>query len=424
MRWLPFALFLLILNTVLLAMNVYTFRWAAKAFALSAEARRALKVLLVTAFAGVALGRPIEALGFGTQARGFLFAALTLELGILLSVLLLLVLHAAAAFQRIARRMLAGLRRRTGGAQSDAIGAVPSAELEPVRALPRRSFALQLAAGSAFLAGGVSSVYGAVSGRKDYAVEEVPLQLPGLSHAFDGFSIVQLSDVHIGEFVGEPELAAAVDLVAGARPDLVVLTGDLLDHDARWADELARFVRRLQPLAREGVVAITGNHDFYAGIDETVAALKAGGAAVLRNRATVIGNARAGFALLGIDDLQGPRFGAPGPDLNAAIASLPALGGRVAPARDLPRVLLCHNPRFFEDASSKVDLQLSGHTHGGQINPLLSPAEWVLKHGWVAGLYQQKSARLYVNRGFGTVGPPARIGAPPEVTRIVLTAGA
>jgi hypothetical protein len=69
-------------------------------------------------------------------------------------------------------------------------------------------------------------------------------------------------------------------------------------------------------------------------------------------------------------------------------------------------------------------LQLSGHTHGGQINPVLSPAEWVLKHGWVAGLYEQGGSRLYVNRGFGTAGPPARIGAQPEVTRIVLTARA
>jgi len=432
MRWLPFALFLLILNTVLLAMNVYAYRWAAQTFALSPAARRALKCVLGAGFAGVALGRLIEQLGFGTPVGVFLAATLTLELGVLLSVAILLVLHAGVALKRAVHRVVAALRRgaeRSGDAADDPAGHEAAASSEPaeprtVRALPRRSFALQLAAGSAFLAGGTSSVYGAVSGRRDYAIEEVPVYLPGLSRSLDGFSIVQLSDIHIGQFVGESELSTALDLVASARPDLIVLTGDLLDHDPRWAAELGRFVRRLGPLAREGVVAVSGNHDFYAGIEQTLWALEAGGADVLRNRGRVIGDGRAGFALLGVDDVQGPRFDAPGPDLDAAVSSLPKLGGRAAPALDLPRVLLCHNPRFFEDAASRVALQLSGHTHGGQINPLLSPAEWVLKHGWVAGLYEQGGSRLYVNRGFGTAGPPARIGAQPEVTRIVLTARA
>jgi hypothetical protein len=84
-------------------------------------------------------------------------------------------------------------------------------------------------------------------------------------------------------------------------------------------------------------------------------------------------------------------------------------------------VLLCHNPVYFPEAAGQVALQLSGHTHGGQVNLLVRPADWVLPHGYVAGLYQRKSSQLYINRGFGTVGPPARIGSPPEVSRIVLT---
>jgi predicted MPP superfamily phosphohydrolase len=83
-------------------------------------------------------------------------------------------------------------------------------------------------------------------------------------------------------------------------------------------------------------------------------------------------------------------------------------------------VLLCHNPVYFPDAAGQVALQLSGHTHGGQVNPGVRPADWVLPHGYVAGLYQRDGSRLYVNRGFGTAGPPARVGAPPELTRIVL----
>jgi predicted MPP superfamily phosphohydrolase len=88
----------------------------------------------------------------------------------------------------------------------------------------------------------------------------------------------------------------------------------------------------------------------------------------------------------------------------------------------LPRVLLCHNPSFFAEAAGRVALQLSGHTHGGQVNLGVRPADYILPGGWVAGRYDRQGSALYVNRGFGTVGPPARIGAPPEVTRIILTA--
>jgi predicted MPP superfamily phosphohydrolase len=101
---------------------------------------------------------------------------------------------------------------------------------------------------------------------------------------------------------------------------------------------------------------------------------------------------------------------------------LPRLSGRVAPALDLPRVLLCHNPSFFAEAAGHVALQLSGHTHGGQVNLGIRPADYLLPGGWVAGRYDLNGSALYVNRGFGTVGPPARLGAPPEVTRLVLSA--
>jgi predicted MPP superfamily phosphohydrolase len=108
--------------------------------------------------------------------------------------------------------------------------------------------------------------------------------------------------------------------------------------------------------------------------------------------------------------------------LQRAVAALPQLGGKWAPALDLPRVLLCHNPSFFSEAAGQVALQLSGHTHGGQVNFGLRPADYVLPGGWVAGRYDLRGSALYVNRGFGTVGPPARLGSPPEVTRIVLSA--
>ena len=100
-----------------------------------------------------------------------------------------------------------------------------------------------------------------------------------------------------------------------------------------------------------------------------------------------------------------------GPDVRRALRTVPA---------DMPRVLLCHNPVYFPEAASEVALQLSGHTHGGQVNLLVRPADLILPHGYVAGLYQRGDSRLYINRGFGTAGPPARVGSPPEVTRVVL----
>ena len=118
-----------------------------------------------------------------------------------------------------------------------------------------------------------------------------------------------------------------------------------------------------------------------------------------------------GFALLGVDDLWAVRYRRAGPRLDRALAMVPP---------DRPRILLSHQPRTVDEWAGRVDLQLSGHTHGGQINPGFCPVALFLDY--VAGPYRVGGTTLYVNRGFGTVGPPSRVGAPPEVTRIVLVA--
>jgi uncharacterized protein len=418
---LPFSAFFSLLVLLLVLANVHVFRWAAQAFALSRRSRRLFAAVLAASLVGMIVGRAADRIWSDAPVRALLVASSTVQLAVLVSVVFLLAGDLLLLLRRIAVAAQSAIRRAPAPSPPR-IGSPALAN--PAPELPRRTFLGQAAAGSAFLIGSSSSLYGALSGRHDYSIEEVPVRIPGLSRKLDGFSIVQLSDVHIGQFVGEAELAAAVDLVQSARPDLIVLTGDLLDHDARLAHRLGSFVRRLEPLAREGVVAISGNHDFYAGVAQMVSACEDGRARVLRNQGVVIGDATSGFALLGVDDVMaGRRARGAGPDLAKAIDSLPLLGGKVAPARALPRVLLCHNPSFFPIAAPKVALQLSGHTHGGQVNVLVRPADWVLPYGYVAGLYERSGGRLYVNRGFGTVGPPARIGAPPEITRIVLMAG-
>ena len=283
-------------------------------------------------------------------------------------------------------------------------------DAEDGAAMSRRQV-LEAVGGTAVLAGTGSMLgWGMVRGRHAFSVDEVVVRIPGLPKALDGYTIAQVSDIHGGVFVGERELKEGLDRIAETKADLIVVTGDMVDFDPRFAPMVARALGGLR--ARDGVVSIVGNHDYYTGVAEVVAALEREKIEVLINRGRVIRPGEGGgFALLGVDDLWAVRSGGVGPDLDLALATVPP---------DLPRILLAHQPSFVHEAAGQVALQLSGHTHGGQINPGFRPASLFLRY--VAGRYQVDSTTLYVNRGFGVVGPPARIGAPPEVSRIVLVA--
>jgi predicted MPP superfamily phosphohydrolase len=421
MSW-SFALFFVVMLTVLSGINLQAYRWATRAFSLSPRARRVLIAVLGASIVGMVFGRILDRVAPGLPSRVVLLSSSVVQLAVVISFALLLLVDLGSLAAGLVRRFKArgvGIAKPADATSAEPPAALALRVLDPVL-VPRRAVLTQVAVGSAFLVGGSSALYGALVGRHDYTIEELPVRLPGLSKSLDGFTIVQLSDIHVGSFVGDAELEAGFEFVRRARPDLVVLTGDLIDHDPRVAERLGQFVRRLVPLAREGVTAIMGNHDFYAGVDETVSALSRAGAEVLRNQGRVIGGAR-GFALLGVDDVWAKRFDPhAGPDLERAVRTLPKVDGRHV-ARDLPRVLLCHNPSYFERSAGHVELQLSGHTHGGQVNLVVRPGELFLKNGWIAGIYERSGSSLYVNRGFGTAGPPARVGAPPEISRIVLT---
>lgn len=404
-------MFFLTLALFLGFLNLHALNWITRSFSLSVRVRRTIGCGLAGSLLGLVLGRTLGSALPDPAVSWLLACSGTVQLSVLIGVALLV----PADVVRLIAALLRWLRRTQVVAKPLEPSEFPAGD-----PIPRRALLAQAAAGSAFLIGGSSSLYGLLIGRHDYAIEDFPVRIPGLARALDGFTIVQLSDLHIGSFVGASELAAAEELVRRAKPDLIVLTGDLLDQKASLADTLGRFVRRLAPLAREGVVAISGNHDHYAGIQPIARAIEAAGGIMLRNRGRVVGSSGGAFALLGVEDVWASRFGG-GPDLAGAIGSLGVYGGSSARVRDLPRILLCHNPSYFEDAASEVALQLSGHTHGGQVSPVVNPAAWVLKNGWVRGAYEHNGARLYVNRGFGTVGPPARVGSPPEITRVVLT---
>jgi predicted MPP superfamily phosphohydrolase len=249
-----------------------------------------------------------------------------------------------------------------------------------------------------------------VRGRHAFELTEVPVRIEGLPRVLDGYTIVQVSDIHAGDYVGERELDEGLSLVRAARPDLIVVTGDVVDFDAGRAPLVARRLADLAP--RDGVAAVLGNHDYYADEDEVSAALRAAGIDMLVDEGRVLRSRDGGgFALLGVDDKWSVRYGRWGPRLALAKSMVPP---------GLPCVLLSHQPQTVDGWPGQVALQLSGHTHGGQINPGFRPADLFLKY--VSGLYRVDRTTLYVNRGFGTVGTPSRVGAPPEVTRLILVA--
>ncbi len=285
--------------------------------------------------------------------------------------------------------------------------APPPAEMVESRreVLTRAATAGALAiAAPAFLRGGVWS-------RTDFAVRTLEIHVPGLPPSLEGLTLVQITDLHLGVFTGPREMGAVIDQVERLRGDLVVITGDILDHNPRHVPEAMRLLARLR--ARGGVHAVLGNHDHYTGAAVVAQGLRAVGIRTHVNASVTLGpdGARGrGLVLAGVDDIMAPRIGTGvGPDLAAA------LRGR---DRDDPVVLLAHNPMVFDDVEHRVALQLSGHTHGGQIN---TPGVTDRMLPYVAGLYRHGGATLFVSRGIGTTGPPLRINARPEVVRIALT---
>lgn len=227
--------------------------------------------------------------------------------------------------------------------------------------------------------------------------------------ALDGYRIVQISDIHIGALLRRAFATRVVERCNALAPDLVAVTGDLVDGNVR---QLASEVEPFRSLrARDGVFFVTGNHEYFSGAARWTEKLDELGMRVLANDSVSVGSGEARFRLAGVNDLSAGR-GERGErhDLPRALEEWD---------RASPLVLLAHHPRTFEEASTEgVDLQLSGHTHGGQLWPFGFLVR--LQTPRVGGLYRQGASQLYVSLGTGFWGPPMRVLAPSEVTEIVL----
>jgi predicted MPP superfamily phosphohydrolase len=297
------------------------------------------------------------------------------------------------------------LRSRFGG------GAIESPD--------RRQFLARTAAivtGAPFVAG----AYGLLYGRLNLETTSPRIHLARLPGAFDGFRICQLSDIHIGPFMPTGEIRKYVAIANQLKPDLIVLTGDFVTFDPGTQYAVVEALAGLR--APFGVFGSLGNHDAWAGVEDSITELfRRVGIRILRGEAVPIRNHGDELNLIGVDFQSYRRFG-PSAPVEHLLRNIEPLV-----ARDRVNILLSHNPDTFGRAAELgIDLSMAGHTHGGQaalefISPEIAPSRLVTPY--VAGWFPRPGGQLYVNRGIGTIGVPIRVGAPPEITVYRLSRG-
>lgn len=270
-----------------------------------------------------------------------------------------------------------------------------------------------------------SVLYGFTRGWRHFNVQRVPIRSAKLPKAFDGLKVVQISDMHLGSFPAHTSVVQhGVDLINGEDPDLILFTGDLVNN---YAEEVEPWLGQLQGMtAKLGKFAILGNHDYgdYSkweseeakrrNVEGVISHLQASGFRVLLDEHVPIEKDDERFTLIGVQN-WGTRFQQYG-DLAKAVAGTDA--GQF-------RLLMSHDPTHWDAQvrATGIDLTVSGHTHGAQFGITVnghtySPAQWVYEE-W-AGLYEKDGLQLYVNRGFGFIGFPGRVGMPPEITVFTL----
>ncbi len=259
--------------------------------------------------------------------------------------------------------------------------------------------------------GAVSLIVGtnakAIDNAKHIELEKVDVKIKNLATPFN---IVQLSDIHIGGLIDKLFIKNLVDKVNLLKPDLVVITGDLVDTKIEHAKAALDELRNLKSIY--GTYFIVGNHEYFHGVQSIIDYVSFLDIKVLENENIYIGEKEKGFYLLGVYDRFGNRFGDYQPDLEKSMIGI----------NKEPSILLAHQPKYIEELESTkgIDLILSGHTHGGQIFPFNFLVK--LQQPYVKGLHKHNEfTQIYVNKGTGFWGPPMRLGASSEITLLKLS---
>lgn len=249
------------------------------------------------------------------------------------------------------------------------------------------------------------SVYAFFNNLRAPVVKTISIAMEEIPPTMSGFRIVQLSDLHLDSDKSPDKIAGVVEAVNAIEPDLIVITGDFIDGDITSDRLFCDSLKKLK--ARHGIIAVTGNHEFYAGIDYFREFSEKLNITILRNEKKTVAGA---LEIVGIDDNEGSRFSGKGPDLDGALQGCDT---------SKPIILLRHRPEGFDRAVEMgVDLQISGHTHAGQIPPMDLLVYLFVRYPY--GLYRKSGSYLYTSCGTGYWGPPMRLFSRAEIVEFVL----
>lgn len=246
--------------------------------------------------------------------------------------------------------------------------------------------------------------WGLIEGSMKPKVEKITLPLKGLKQ---NFSAIQISDLHIGGLIDEQKVSSIINQALSLKPDVIFLTGDIIDTKVKEIQDAIKELGRLK--APLGVYYVLGNHEYFHNVYEIIQSVQSLGFKVLENQSIVLKIGEESLLnIVGVNDLFGRRLGILEPDLKKALNQRD---------EDLPSILLAHQPKFISEVlpEFKIDLMLSGHTHGGQIFPFGFFVR--LDQPYLAGLYDHdRQMKIYVNRGTGFWGPPMRVLSQAEIT--------
>jgi predicted MPP superfamily phosphohydrolase len=388
-RWSIFLLFFLIATTIVGGVHFYLYRRLVAAPELPEPWARSLRIALILLAASIPLSF-FAVRATGVQVARYFVFPIYVWMG-----LMALFFFALVGLDLL--RGLAWLSVRLSGHR------------ELLDDPERRLFLSRLVAGAAATIVLPAAGVGVVRGLGTLIVKPVEVKLRGLPPELDGFKIAQLTDLHLGPMRAGAWVAEVVGKTNAAKPDLIAITGDLVDGSV---PELAHDVAVLAELkAPSGVFFVTGNHEYFNDLEGWMQHLPKLGMRVLHNERVSIERGGSAFDLAGVDDHSGHRFA---PDHGADVSK--AMAGR-NPVRAV--VMLAHQPKVIDEAAEHgVGLVLSGHTHGGQIWPWSNLVR--LAQPYLRGLHDHAGTQIYVSDGTGFWGPPMRLGSTAEIALVTL----